>query len=212
MIVRMSGTVSEVREDSIVLERDGIGYEILLTSYSAAELLGAEGRETTLFTLEYYEGGTAGGNLVPRMVGFLRPEDRVFFNLFIKVKGMGVRRAIKAMAEPIGRIAGAIEAGDAAVLGRLPGVGKRVAQQIIAELKGKVGDFALGTEPAEAVVDRTDSWTPEMRDALQVLAALGERQADAQRWLERARQLYPETSGCDEWIRLAYQIRSVVER
>ncbi|HOW74316.1 MAG TPA: helix-hairpin-helix domain-containing protein, partial [Phycisphaerae bacterium] len=108
-----------------------------------------------------------------------------------------------------GRIAAAIEAGDANTLAKLPGVGKRVAQQIIAELKGKVGEFALGSVPeGEASAPAVEMWTPEMRDALQVLVALGERHADAQRWLERARQLHPDTAGCDEWIRRAYQVRS----
>ncbi|HRY68572.1 MAG TPA: Holliday junction ATP-dependent DNA helicase RuvA [Phycisphaerae bacterium] len=209
MIVRITGIVLEAREDSCVLDRDGIGYEILLSGHTAGELLAAKGQEVTLLTLEYYEGSSAGGNLIPRIIGFLREEERAFFGQFIKVKGMGMRRAIKALDMPPGRIAAAIEAGDANTLAKLPGVGKRVAQQIIAELKGKVGEFALGSVPeGEASAPAVEMWTPEMRDALQVLVALGERHADAQRWLERARQLHPDTAGCDEWIRRAYQVRS----
>lgn len=209
MIVRITGIVLEAREDSCVLDRDGIGYEILLSGFTAGELLSAKGQEVTLLTLEYYEGSSAGGNLIPRMIGFLREEERAFFGQFIKVKGMGMRRVIKALDMPVGRIAAAIEAGDANTLAKLPGVGKRVAQQIIAELKGKVGEFALGsTTEGEAAAPAVETWTTEMRDALQVLVALGERHADAQRWLERARQLHPKTAGCDEWIRIAYQVRS----
>jgi Holliday junction resolvasome RuvABC DNA-binding subunit len=91
-------------------------------------------------------------------------------------------------------------------------VGKRVASQIIAELKGKVTSFALtaATTP-ETPSQAVEPWTPDMRDALEVLCALGERRVDAQRWLERGRQLYPDTTGSDEWVRLAYRIRSTSE-
>ena len=135
MIVRMSGIVAEVHEGLAVLERNGLAYEVMVCGYAVGELTACQGREVTLHTLEYYEGSSAGGNLIPRIVGFLHPEDRAFFSRFITVKGMGVRRAIKALAEPIGRVAAAIEEGDELALSRLPGVGKRVASQIIAELK-----------------------------------------------------------------------------
>jgi len=212
MIVRMTGIVAEIHKDYAVIERDGLGYEVLVCGYAMGELAACLQREVTLHTLEYYEGSSVGGNLIPRVVGFLHPEDRAFFNRFITVKGMGVRKAIKALAEPIGRIAAAIESGDEAALGRLPGVGKRVASQIIAELKGKVGDFALAIPEREAQASETAAgWTHELRDALEVLCALGERRTDAQRWLDRANQLYPETSTSDEWVRLAYRIRSTSE-
>lgn len=212
MIVRMTGIVSEVHADYAVIERNGLGYEVLICGYAIGEVAACLQREVTLHTMEYYEGSSTGGNLIPRLVGFLHTEDRAFFNRFITVKGMGVRRAIKALAEPIGRIAAAIESGDDAALGRLPGVGKRVASQIIAELKGKVADFALAVpEHDEQTPEPGTSWTDELRDALEVLCALGERRTDAQRWLERANQLYPETNTSDEWVRLAYRIRSTSE-
>ncbi len=206
MIVRMSGIVAEVHEGLAVLERDGLAYEVMVCGYAVGELTACQGREVTLHTLEYYEGSSAGGNLIPRIVGFLHPEDRAFFSRFITVKGMGVRRAIKALAEPIGRVAAAIEEGDELALSRLPGVGKRVASQIIAELKGKVRSFALAAE--ETAAEPSQAWTDDQRDALEVLLALGERRVDAHRWLERARQLSPETRGTDEWVKVAYRIRS----
>jgi len=211
MIVRMTGILAEVQAGAAVIERDGLAYEVLVCGYAVGELASCRGREVTLHTMEYYEGTAAGGNLIPRLVGFLHPEDRAFFSRFITVKSMGVRRAIKALAEPIGRVAAAIEHGDEKTLARLPGVGKRVAGQIVAELKGKVSQYALVPEPADATPEAGTEWSTEMHDALEILAALGERRADAQRWLERARQLYPETAGSDEWVRLAYRIRSTSE-
>ena len=191
MIVRMTGIVSEVHPDRAIIDREGLGYEVLICGYAVGELALCVGREVTLHTMEYYEGSSAGGNLIPRIVGFLHPEDRAFFNRFITVKGMGVRRAIKALAEPVGKVAAAIETADDKTLSRLPGVGKRVASQIIAELKGKVTEYALAAQLAEAPADTVMDWTPDMRDALEVLVALGERRLDAQRWLERGPAVEP---------------------
>ena len=212
MIVRMTGIVSEVHTDHAVIDREGVGYEVLVCGYAVGELTACVGREVTLHTLEYYEGSSMGGNLIPRLVGFLHPQDRTFFEKFITVKGMGVRKAIKALAEPVGRVAVAVEAGDEKALSRLPGIGKRVAAQVIAELKGKLTDFALDAgEKGEAPVEAGEGWGPDMHDALEVLCALGERRPDAQRWIERARQLHPDAKGSDEWVRLAYRIRSTRE-
>ena len=209
MIVRFTGLLSDVHDDFIVVDRDGIGYEVLVCGYAVGELAACRGQPVTLHTMEYHESSGAGGNLIPRLVGFLHAEDRAFFERFITVKGMGVRRAIKALVESTGAVAAAIESGDAKALGRLPGIGKRAADQIIAELKGKVGKFALvAADRAEPAAAAGESWNEQQRDALEVMIALGERRADAQRWLERAMQLHPATSGVDEWIRLAYRVRS----
>ncbi len=207
MIVRITGDLSDVHDDHVVIDRDGIGYEVLVCGYAVGELAACRGQQVTLHTMEYHEGSSAGGNLIPRLVGFLHAEDRAFFERFITVKGMGVRRAIKALVESTGGVAAAIESGDARALARLPGIGKRAADQIIAELKGKVGDFALGAVGREEPAAPRETWSDQQRDALEVMIALGERRADAQRWLERAIQLHPDTCGPDEWIRRAYRVR-----
>ncbi len=209
MIVRMTGIVSEVREGGTVIDRDGIGYEVLVCGYAVGELAACQGQEVTLHTLEYFEGSGVGGNLIPRLVGFLHAQDRAFFSRFITVKGMGVRKAIKALIEPTARVAAAIESADAKTLAQLPGIGKRAADQIIAELRGKVTEFALGDgDRSAAVGPPAGGWTVEQRDALEVMIALGERRADAQRWIERAMQLQPGEHAADEWVRAAYKVRS----
>lgn len=206
MIVRMTGSVADVYSDRVVLDRDGIGYEVLICGYAAGELQAHRGQLVTLHTMEYYEGGSVGGNLIPRLVGFLHAEDRAFFQRFITVKGMGVRKALKALTRPVSSVAGAIESGDAKALSQLPGIGRRAADQIIAELKGKVTAFATGTEPDEPPAAVIAELSSEQRDAIEVMIALGERKADAQAWIERAGQLHPDTETVDDWIRLAYRI------
>src|SRR5207302_2413101 len=84
------------------------------------------------------------GNLEPRMIGFLRVEQRKFFELFTTVSGIGTRKALRALTVPTGQIAHAIETGNTRFLIALPQIGKRLAEQIVATLAGKVGAVATG--------------------------------------------------------------------
>lgn len=209
MIVRLTGTVIEVADDAVVLERDGIAREVLTPHYAVGELAACRGRQVTLHTLEFLEGNAAGGHLTPRLLGFLRVEDRDFFKRFVSVKGIGFRKALKALAEPVGRIAAWIEQGDCKGLARLPGIGVRAADLIVAELKGKMNDLALGGEALAGIDTR---WSDAQRDALEVMLALGDPRNDAVRWLERAAQLHPDIDSPDQWVRAAYRIKSGVEK
>ena len=99
-------------------------------------------------TIEYYEGTPGGGNLIPRMIGFLNHGEKEFFRHYTSVKGMGIKKGLKSLTMPISRIADAIESGEEKILCTLPAVGKRMAQLIVAELQGKLGDFALAATPS----------------------------------------------------------------
>jgi Holliday junction DNA helicase RuvA len=208
VIVRITGTLVEVGSESVTLERDGIAREVLTPGYAVSELAACRGRQVTLHTLEFLEGNPSFGHLTPRLLGFLHVEDRDFFTRFVSVKGIGFRKALKALTEPVARIAGWIEHADRKGLACLPGIGARAADLIIAELKGKMSALALGgqetTEPAS-------SWTDAQRDALEILLAWGDGRGDVQRWLARAAQLYPDIESTDEWVRAAYKIKAGVE-
>jgi len=209
VIVRMRGQLGEVGEASIVLERDGVAYEILVPGYAVAELAACRGQTVTLHTTQYFEGSAAGGNLVPRLIGFLHPEDRSFFELFLTVKGVGVRKGLRALAEPVARIAAHIEAEDSAALGRLPGIGRRMADQIVAELRGKMKDYALAADTVPAAAQA--GLSGEQRDAVEILVAWGDSRSDAQRWIARAAQLHGDVAAAEAWVRAAYRIKSGAE-
>jgi len=208
MIVRLTGTLIEIDEDSAVVERDGIARELLVPGFAIGELTAARGLEVTLHTLEFIEQSAAVGNMTPRLVGFPHVEDRAFFHKFISVKGIGTRKALRALAEPVRRVAAWIQAGDTRSLATLPGIGKRAAEMIVAELKGKVEDFALG---ASTPAVETARFTAGQRDALEVLLALGEARVDAERWLERSAQLHPDLGPAEEWVKATYRIKTGVE-
>jgi len=207
VIVRLTGNLVDVGNDAVVVERDGIAREVLIPRYCLGELAACRGRPVTLHTVEFLEGNPAVGHLVPRLLGFLHVPDREFFKRFISVKGIGPRKALKALTEPVVRIAAWIEQADRKGLATLPGIGARAADLIIAELRGKMGEWALGGEEAAAA----DAWTDAQRAALEVMIALGDPRADAQRWLGRAVQLHPEVNSPDDWVRAAYKVKTGVE-
>ncbi len=201
--------IAEVSDEAVVIDRDGLAFEVLIPGYAVGDLTAVHGQQITLHTLEYYEGTAVGGNLIPRLIGFLQSEDRLFFKRFITVKGVGIRKALRALAEPPARVAAAIEGGDLATLSRLPGIGKRAAETIVAELRGKVDAFAIAAA-AERSPAKAD-WTDAQRDALEILTAWGERRADAEAWLQRAGQLHPDIDSADDWVRAAYKIKTGAE-
>ncbi len=210
MLIRVSGLLAAVGENAVELERDGAAREVLVPQYALGELAACRGRTVTLHTLEYLEGNVAGGNLVPRLIGFLHAADRAFFELFITVKGIGVRKGLRALEAPVGRIAGMIETADTVGLSRLSGIGRRTAEQIVAELRGKVGTYALaacGEAPAAA----QQEFSRPQRDAIEVLVAWGDARHDAQRWVARAGQIHGGLSTADEWVRAAYRIKTGAE-
>lgn len=208
MIVRLTGTLIEVTEESIVIDRGGVAREVLVPRFVIGELSARRGQEVALYTMEFYEGNPSSGHLVPRMLGFVHPEDRLFFTRFIGVKGIGARKALKALTEPVRRIASWIESGDTKALSRLPGIGRRAAELVVASLKGKMNDLAL---PAESTAGPAVQLSQPQRDALEVLVAWGDARSDAERWLERAGQLHPDMQSAEEWVRTAYRVKTGAE-
>lgn len=209
MIVRISGTLVDVYEESIVIERQGLAREVLVPRYAIAELAAHRGQVVTLHTCEFLEGNQASGNLVPRMLGFLHTEDREFFTKFVNVKGIGPRKALKALSEPARRIATWIESGDVQSLKTLSGIGARSADLIVASLKGTLGHLATGS--ADVHTAEATHLSDAQRDAIEVLVAWGDPRGDAQRWLERAAQLHPDIAAADEWVRAAYRVKTGAE-
>ncbi len=209
MIARITGTLLELdtESNSVVLEVGDLAYELMVPGYTVSDLSEQRNRPITLYCLEYYEGSSAGGNLIPRIIGFPHAGDKKFFQRFISVKGIGIRKALRALAKPLSEVASYIESGDDKMLSTLPEIGKRTAQQIIAELKGKMGDFAL--EAARAGVAHKPLSDIE-REALEILLQLGERQTEAEELILRATQMFDEVQSTDTLVQAVYRIKAGV--
>ena len=211
MISAVTGVLESVADDRVQLAVGPVTLEVLIPAADAEALRAVAGDEVTLHTMAYVEGDAGGGALTPRLIGFRRKEDRGFFGKFITVKGIGPKKALKALAVPAGEVAAAIEAKDATPLSRLPGIGRRGAETIIAELAGKVAAFAHGFDPAGdgVTVRPSGKRTPAEQDAVDALAVLGEKRADAERLLDRAKAANPELRGTDAFVREMLRLRNV---
>ena len=208
MICRLTGRIAAVREDAVVLDLGGVGYEVMVPALALADLQRLAGNEITLFTVQYFEGNPAGSNLIPRLVGFLVESDREFFNLFTKVKGISNRRALRAMSVPSHQLAAAIEHGDARLLTSLPEIGKKTAAQIITDLQGKLQRFLA---PSAAPLPAAEL-TGAQRVALEILVQWGDRRADAQRWIAAAVAADPTLAEPDAIVRAAYRAKQEFAR
>ncbi|MBN2457281.1 MAG: hypothetical protein JXB29_12215 [Sedimentisphaerales bacterium] len=208
MIASIKGKLIKLDSDNCMIEVGSIGYEVMLPGYCVSSLSEKIGSEISLCTMEYYEGTPAGGNLIPRLVGFLNSGERDFFVKFISVKGIGIRKALRLLSIPIATVATAIEAGDDKVLMSLEGVGRRMAQQIIAELKGKLKVFAIGAEPAGQA---EHIFKPFQTEALEILIAWGEKRAEVIELIELACRRHPQVNSAEQLVPLIYRLKQGVE-
>lgn len=195
MLCRLTGKLEAVLETAaIVASPDGCSArEVLLPAYVARSLASRIGQTVTFSTLEYLEGQGQGTSFIPRLIGFTAQRDRAFFEVFTTVKGIGNKKALRAMAIEPAAIARAIASRDAHALIKLPEIGKRMAETIIAELHGKVESFLseqeLGSlEIKSGSIAMPSRLSPIAEEAVTVLTTLGETRADAERRVALAQE------------------------
>lgn len=204
MIARISGILEQVSSGSVLIGTGtGLWYEVLVPACDVERLNPRVNKEVILFTIHYLEGDPSHGSQTPRLVGFLSETDRQFFRVFTTVKGIGNRKALRALAKPISEIAAAIIAKDARFLVELPEIGKRTAEQIIAELSGKVNEFA---GPARAMP--LEPMSEAASEAVSVLVQLGERRNDAETMVDRVLAVAPELTGAEAIIQQVYKLKA----
>jgi len=212
MITRLTGILESIEANNAVVAPagSGVAYELMLPANTAHRLLMHSGQSITLHTIEYMEQQAQGATLIPRLVGFATPEERRFFQLFTTVKGVGAKKALRAMAVPIGEIAGAIASRDVATLKSLPEIGPRLAETIVAELRGKVEPFMItgGSGKADRIVEATGPIGGAAERATAALIRLGESPADAESLIRKAVGITGEGATADELVAAAFSART----
>lgn len=196
MIARLQGVLAELDPSGALIGAEGgLTYRVLLPAYTAGRLGGSIGQRVDLHTLYYIESQNQGAMLLPRLVGFLTPQDRDFFELFTTCKGIGNRRALRAMAIATEQLAAAIADRDLATLQSLPEIGRRMAETIVATLHGKVdhfltsGSFAVAAGSSQGQEPSQRQGAPYgnlAREGLEVLLQLGENRLQAVTWIDQA--------------------------
>jgi holliday junction DNA helicase RuvA len=133
---------------------------------------------------------------IPRLIGFLREVEKSFFEKLVTVPNVGPTTATKALVFSVSTIARWIEAGDTAQLGKLPSIGKRSAETIVAQLRGKVTEEALLADEGfdQPQAKREAAATDVSRDATDALVALGYSRTEAERLVSQVdEESAPET-------------------
>jgi len=210
MISRITGTLESVETGRVTLGIAGgaLSVDVEIPA-SLSQALAMQGRdEVTLHTRVLLEGAAQGAHLTPRLLGFASPRDLRFFELFTTVKGVGPRKALRALAIPTERIARAIAERDTTALKALPEIGARTAETIVAELRGKVDAFLEGGEAIEAKPEAGGrTMADAAKQAVEALVRLGEPRSEAERLVERAMERDETLDSPDAVLAAAFALR-----
>lgn len=186
MIGRLSGTLLEKNPPAVLVDVGGVAYEVdvpMSTFYN----LGAVGSHVTLLT-----------HLVVRedaqlLYGFATPSERNAFRELIRISGVGARTALAVLSGlSVDELAQAVTLQESGRLTKIPGIGRKTAERLLLELKGRLG---AALEGAGAAAASRDAGT----DVLRALVALGYSEKEAMLAVKQV----PAGTGVSEGIRLA---------
>jgi holliday junction DNA helicase RuvA len=184
MIGRLTGLLAEKSPPQLLIDVNGVGYEVDVPMSSFYNLPGLGEKVTLLTHFVVREDAQV-------LFGFLTHEERTTFRKLVKISGVGPRMALSILSGlSVNELAQAVAQQDSAGLTKVPGIGKKTAERLLLELKGKLGD-ALS-----APVSITQG---AQSDILQALLALGysDREAAA------ALKALPADVGVSDGIKLA---------
>ena len=189
MIGRLTGTLVEKTPPRLLVDVNGVGYEVDVPMSSFYNLPGLGERLTLLTHFVVREDAQV-------LFGFLTHDERATFRLLVKISGVGPRTALAILSGlSVGELAQAVTLQESGRLVKVPGIGKKTAERLLLELKGKLGD-ALAAPATVSAGAQTD--------ILQALLALGysDREAAA------ALKALPADVAVGDGIKLALRARA----
>jgi Holliday junction DNA helicase RuvA len=198
MIGKLSGIVDSYGEDWVVLDVGGVGYQVHCPARVLQSL--PQVGEAARLSIETYVREDA-----IRLYGFASDVEREWFRLLMTVQGVGAKVALAVLGifKP-GDLATAIALQDKAALGRAPGVGKKVAERIVAELRDKAPAYS-SADPAliHLQTDLAEHRAPRpVADAVSALVNLGYAQVQASAAVATASRSAGEEANAETLIRL----------
>ncbi|MEN8168758.1 MAG: Holliday junction branch migration protein RuvA [Pseudomonadota bacterium] len=201
MIGRLRGTLAEKKPPFLLLDVNGVGYE-LEASMGTIFQLPEVGEEVSLHT-----------HLVVRddahlLFAFATEAERTLFRTLIKVNGVGAKLALTILSGiSADEFARCVHDSDIATLVRLPGVGKKTAERLIVEMRDRLDDWqpapVLPGGGAPAIVPANDA----VKDAISALVSLGYRPQEASRLISKI-----ETDGLDSEAIIRAALKQAVKK
>lgn len=173
MIGFLRGEIDSIYEDRVVLDVNGVGYNVFMP-YSHIEMLPGRGSQVKVYTfLNVREDAM-------HLYGFSTKDDLDFFKLLIQVNGIGPKGALQLMSfMGSDNIKFAIMSSDAKSISKAPGIGAKTAQRIILDLKDKVDLIDTFEHKLMDNSESTAGMSDAMAEAVEALAALGYAKKDA---------------------------------
>ena len=165
MIGRLTGLIAEKSPPQVLVDVNGVGYELDVPMSTFYNLPGLGERVTLLTHFVVREDAQ-------QLFGFLTHDERSTFRQLVKISGVGPRTALAILSGlSVTELAGAVSRQESGRLVKVPGIGKKTAERLLLELKGKLGpDLGL---PAAAAVNDAQA------DIVQALLALGYNEREA---------------------------------
>ncbi|OGR79641.1 MAG: hypothetical protein A3I11_04585 [Elusimicrobia bacterium RIFCSPLOWO2_02_FULL_39_32] len=213
MITQIFGKVVEVSENSITLQVNEFAYELFVPGsvidFYRKKFRGVQNNEESevFYTIQYLEGSTGHGNQFVRLVGFKRKIEKDFFLAYTSVEGIGYKTALKSLILPIQKIALAIERNDCATLKKLPHIGSRTAEKMVATLKGRMKKFILDQEESPLSVKSEPDFHLEV---LQVLKQVGYSEFEAQKLIDAVLGKNPQVNSSEEMIQEIFKMKNKI--
>jgi Holliday junction DNA helicase RuvA len=198
MIGKLTGVIDSYGEDWVIVDVGGVGYQVYCSGRTL-QALPAVGAAASLAIETYVRED------VIRLYGFAGDVEREWFRLLMTVQGVGARVALAVLGSlKPGDLATAIALQDKAALSRAPGVGKKVAERIAAELRDKAPAYS-NADPAvmHLQADLAEHRAPRpVADAVSALTNLGYQQVQASAAVAAAARAAGEGASAEQLIRL----------
>lgn len=175
MITYIRGTIIDKEERAIVMDVNGLGYKVFVTGNTIEKV--REGAEAAFWThLAVREDAQT-------LFGFPTKDELGFFELLISISGIGPKTALGILnVSSVANIRKAVTSGETSHLTKVSGIGSKLANKIVLELKGK-----FGAEEESGISLRDEV------DALEALKALGFKHNDAREALKKVDQIITDT-------------------
>lgn len=192
MIARLTGVLAEAGADHAVIDVSGVGY-LVQASTRTLSAIGPPGGTVMLFTEMHVREDAM------TLFGFGSAAERDWFRLLTGVQGVGGRVALAILSTlSADELQRAVASADKVMVARSPGVGPKLAERIVRELKDKVGGVALGPSSPTALPS-----SGAANDAVSALTNLGFRPAEAATAVAAANDELGDAATLDALVRLA---------
>lgn len=200
MIGRLAGEIISKKPPQILIDVNGVGYEVEAPMTTFYELPDAGNKVVLLTHMVVREDAQL-------LYGFATESERAMFRMLIRINGVGPKLGITILSGITStELSRCVAENDVSTLVKLPGVGKKTAERLVIELKDRLKDLAPVKTGSISVIDHMPGFKSPIDDAISALVALGYKASEAGRMVK---SVDVENQSSEDIIRLALQSMAV---